>query len=169
MHQLDANKTTREEDRRQLHKNICIHTHTHIYIYIYIYIYKLSWLKNPANTYMRHMEYWTAVSTLLGLISRTYHDPHYWWSNQQSQNAEAETLPLGHRFISHISDAELTSHGDNARPLNLMCLEGTYSLQRTRSPPELRLPKVVLWIHLTLTSWAGYRIIFLYLNGGIQI
>ena len=42
--------------------------------------------------------------------------------------------------VSH-KRAELTSHGDNARPLDLMCLEGTYSLQRTRPPPGLRLPK----------------------------
>ena len=41
----------------------------------------------------------------------------------------------------------------NARSLNLMCLEGTCSLQRTRSPPGLRLPKSVLWIHKALTSW----------------
>ena len=52
-----------------------------LYIYIiYIYIIfilnvgindisKLSWLENPANTYVQHTEHWTAVSTLLGLIS----------------------------------------------------------------------------------------------------
>ena len=43
-----------------------------IYIYIYIYIYiliELPWLENPASTSMQHTEYWTAVSTLLGLIS----------------------------------------------------------------------------------------------------
>ena len=125
-------------------------------MYIYIYkIFELSWLENPANAYMWHTEHWTAVSTLLGLISSAYRDLHHWRSNQQPQNAEAETLPLGHQFISHISNAELTSHGDNVRPLNLMCLEGTYSLQRTLPPPELRLPKSVLWIHITLTSLYG--------------
>ena len=36
-----------------------------------------------------------------------------------------------------------------------MCFEGTCSLQRTRSPLGLRLPKSVLWIHITVTSWAG--------------
>ena len=68
-----------------------------------IYIYELSWLENPANTHMRNTEHWTAVLTLLGLISSAYHDFHHWRLNQQAQNAEAETLPLGHRFISHIS------------------------------------------------------------------
>ena len=48
------------------------------------------------------------------------------WSIQQPQYAEAETLPLGHRLMSDISDAELPSHGDNAQPLDLMCFEGTY-------------------------------------------
>ena len=55
----------------------------------------------------------------------------------------------------------------NARPLNQMCLEGTCSLQRTQSPLGLRLPKSVLWIHITSTSWAGNRIIIL--NKGIDI
>ena len=61
---------------------------------------------------MRHMEHWTAVSTLLGLISSAYCDLHHWRSNQQPQNAEAETLPLGHQSISHISNAKLSSHGE---------------------------------------------------------
>ena len=107
------------------------------------------------NTYMLHTEPWTAVSTLLCLISSAHRDLHKWRSKQQPKYAEAETLPLGHRFRPYISDTEYTSHGDNARPLDLMCLEGTYSLQRTRSPPGLRLPKSVLWIHITFSSWAG--------------
>ena len=95
---------------------------------------------------VKHLQvtYGTAVSTLLGLISSAYRDLHHRSSNQQPLNAEAETLPLGHRFISRVSNAELTSHGENAQPFNLMCLEGTYSLQRTRPPPGLRLPKSVL-------------------------
>ena len=32
-------------------------------------IFELSWLENPANTYMSHTEHWIAVSTLFGLIS----------------------------------------------------------------------------------------------------
>ena len=55
-----------------------------------------------------HTEHWTAVSTLLGLISSTHRDLHHWRSNQQPRYAEAETLPLGHRFMPHITDAELT-------------------------------------------------------------
>ena len=117
---------------------------------------------------MRHSEHWTAVSTLLGLISSAHHDLHHWRSNQQSPKADAETLPLGHRFISYVSDAELITHGDNARRLNLMCLEGTYSLQRTRSTPGLRLLQSVLWIHITLTSWTG-TILYLYLNRRIDV
>ena len=59
---------------------------------------------------MRHIEHWTAVSTLLGLINIAHRDLHHWRSNQQAQYAEAETLPLDHRFMPHISDVELTSH-----------------------------------------------------------
>ena len=87
-----------------------------------------------------HVTYGTAVSTILGLISSAYRDLHHWRSNQQPQNAEAETLPRGHRFVTHKSDAKLTGYSDNAQPLDLMCLEGTYSLP----PPGLRLPKSVL-------------------------
>ena len=58
------------------------------HIYIYIYILELPWQENPANTYMWHTEHWTAVSTLLGLISSAHRDLH-----QQPQYAEAETLP----------------------------------------------------------------------------
>ena len=59
----------------------------------------------------KHSEHWTAVSTILGLISSAHRDLHHWRSNQQPQYAEDETLPLGHRFMPHISDTELTSHG----------------------------------------------------------
>ena len=78
----------------------------------YIYILELPWQENPANTFMRHTEHWTAVSTLLGLISRAHRDLHHWRSNQQPQCAEAETLIQGLGFMQHISDAELTSHGE---------------------------------------------------------
>ena len=49
----------------------------YIYIYIYIYILELSWLENLANTYMQNTEHWTAVSTLLGLISSAHHNLHH--------------------------------------------------------------------------------------------
>ena len=56
--------------------------------------------------------HWTAVSTLLGLISSAHGDLHHWRTNQQPQYAEAETQPLGHRFVLHISEAELKSHSE---------------------------------------------------------
>ena len=88
-----------------------------------------------------HAGHWAAVSTLLGLISSAYRNLHQWKSNQQPQYTDAETLTVGRRFMSHISDAELNSDGDNARPLDLMCLDGTYPLQRTRPLTGLRLLK----------------------------
>ena len=57
-------------------------------------------------------EDWTAVSTFLGLINSAYRDLHQRRSNQQPQIADTETLPLGHRSISHICDAKLVSHGE---------------------------------------------------------
>ena len=38
-----------------------------------------------------------------------HRDLHHWRLNPQPQYAETETLPLGHRFMPHISEAELTS------------------------------------------------------------
>ena len=117
-----------------------------IYIYIYIYILnwgidvilELPWQENPANTFMRHTEHWTAVSTLFGLISNAHSDLHHWRSNQQPQYAKVETLPLGHWFMPHMSDAELTSHGELRDHFDLMCLEG-YVIP-TEDTPGLRLP-----------------------------
>ena len=56
-----------------------------------------------------HRAHWTAVSTLLGLISNVHRDLHHGRSNQQPQYAEAETQPLGHWFMLRISVTELTS------------------------------------------------------------
>ena len=69
-----------------------------------------------------------------------------------------KNLHLGHRSKPHLIDAKLTSHGGNARPLNLMCLEGTFfkydvTLQRTRSPLRPLLPKLALCNRINLTSY----------------
>ena len=71
-----------------------------------------------------HANHWTAVSTLLGLISSAHRDLHHWRSNQQPQYAETETLPLGHRFMPHISEAELARHGKLRHHFDLICLKG---------------------------------------------
>ena len=54
---------------------------------------KLPWQENSAHTYTWHTEHWTAVLTLLVLISSAHHDLHHWRSNQQPQCEEA-TGPL---------------------------------------------------------------------------
>ena len=74
----------------------------------------------------KHLQgsYGTAVSTVLGLISSAYRDLHHWRWNQQTQNAEAEILPLGHQSVPDVSDTKSTSHGKNARPRDL-CFENT--------------------------------------------
>ena len=53
-----------------------------------------------------HATHGTAVSTEVGLSSSARRDLHHWRSNQQPQFAEAETLPLGNRFMAHIGDAK---------------------------------------------------------------
>ena len=39
--------------------------------------------RKPGKHSVRHMEHWTAISTLLGIISSLYRDLHHWRSNQQ--------------------------------------------------------------------------------------
>ena len=68
-------------------------------------------MTRKSGKHLRHSEHWTAISTLSGLSSSAHRDLHLWKSNQQPQYSEAESQPLGHRFMPHTSDAELTSHG----------------------------------------------------------
>ena len=89
-----------------------------MFIHIYIYILELSWLENPVNTYTWHKEhrpYWvlSAVHTMISTIGD--------WTNNHSMQKPKLYL------MSHISNAELTSHGGNVQSLDLMCLEGAYS------------------------------------------
>ena len=53
-------------------------------------------------------KHWTAVSTLLGLISSVYHGVHHWRSNQIAEPK------LRQQPISHTSNAKPTSHGNCA-------------------------------------------------------
>ena len=83
-----------------------------------IKLIKLPRLENSANTYMWHTERWTAVLTLLGLISSAYRDLHHWRSNQQSQNAETEVLQLsrhirscGHALLPWLVDLASLMYG----------------------------------------------------------
>ena len=75
--------------------------YNHIYIYIYIYLnyhdkkIRQTPICDVRNTELLFRPYWV-------YISRAYCDLHHWRSNQQPQNAKAEILPLGHRFISRI-------------------------------------------------------------------
>ena len=78
-------------------------------------------------------KHWTAVSTLLGLISSVYRDLYHRRSNQRPQNAEPK---LYHWDISR--------HNTQVMPnqlvlliaqLNVSCKLHPYSLQRTPSPP----------------------------------
>ena len=57
-------------------------------------------------------KHWTAVLTLLGLLSNVYRDLLHWKSNQQPQNAEPKLL--NHQTTSHTSDPKSSSHGNCA-------------------------------------------------------
>ena len=63
--------------------------------------------ENPANTYAWHTD---TLDSCFDLINSVYRHPHHWRSNQQSQFVVPK-LQLSHQFISHTSDAKLTSHG----------------------------------------------------------
>ena len=76
-------------------------------------------------------KHWTAVSTLLGLISSVYRNLHYRRSNQRPQIVEPklhnwETVHIAHKW------RQINS--------NVSCKPHPHSLQRTRSPPRPRPP-----------------------------
>ena len=60
-----------------------------------------------------------------------------------------ETLPLSHLSTSHISNQQIMII---ARPINrnVSCKLHPYSLQRTRSPPEPRLPRGIELVDLAI-------------------
>ena len=57
---------------------------------------ELPWLEKLASTSMQYTEHWTAVLTLLSLISCVYRDLHNWRSNQQPQKEEPK-LHIAHK------------------------------------------------------------------------
>ena len=66
--------------------------------------------------------------------------------------------------MPHISDAKLTSHGKNARPHDHMYLERTFfTIQRTRPPLGLRLPKSVLFIRIDYNLMGRNIYIYIYI------
>ena len=82
-------------------------------------------------------EHWTAVSTLLGLISSVYSNLHHWRSNQRPQ------IPVP-KLYNWATSSYRTQATPNqlmmviARPnnLNVSCKLHPYSFQRTQSPPQ---------------------------------
>ena len=82
-----------------------------------------------------------------------YHDLPHWGSNQWPQNAEPK---LYNRAIC-LRRTQVTPNKlfmVFTRPINLKvsCKLHPYSLQRTRSPPGLRLPRKI-GIAITMTNW----------------
>ena len=94
-------------------------------------------------------EHWTAVSTLLGIISSVYRNLHHWRSNQQLQIA----VPKFYNWATGSYHTQVTPNQlvmVTARPnnLNVSWKLHLYSFQRTWSPPGLRLPKKLKNTHL---------------------
>ena len=116
---------------------------------------ELPWPENPANTYAR--KHWTAVSTLLGLISCVYRDLHHLRSNQRSQVAEPKLYNWANNpYRTKVTPNQLVMA--IVRPINLYvsCKLDPYSLLRTRSPPGPRLPKRIRNTHPQSSVPLGY-------------
>ena len=75
-----------------------------LYIYIYIYIF-VNWITVTRKSSEHLRKHWTAVSTLLGLISSVYCDLHHCSSNQQPQIAEPKLYNWAN--ISYTTDVKL--------------------------------------------------------------
>ena len=120
------------------------HTHVHFSFHVEELYCEWNYHDKKIRRTLAHkiQEHWTAVSTLLGLISSVYCDLLHWKSNQRQQNAE---LKLYHWAIN----PHRTQVTPNylviviARPINLnvSCKLHPYSLQRTRSSPGPRHPR----------------------------
>ena len=81
-------------------------------------------------------KHFTAVSTLLGLISSVYHNLQHWRSNLQTQSQNSTTEPSVH--ITHKWCQINLTWPIN---LNVSCKLHPYSLQKTWSPPGPCIPK----------------------------
>ena len=103
---------------------------------------ELPWPENTVITYAWHTE---TLDSCFGRI-RSYQQciPSSPPLEIEPANTDcrAETLQMSQQPISHTSNVKLTSHGKCAANLNVSC-----KLQRTRSPPEPRLPKRIRNTH----------------------
>ena len=87
-------------------------------------------------------KHWTAVSTLLGLISSVYRDLLYWRSNQWPQNAEPKLYHwASNSHCTQVMSNQLVIVIAQPISLNVSCKLHLYSLQRTQSPPKPHLPR----------------------------
>ena len=88
-------------------------------------------------------EHWTAVSTLLGLISSVYRNLHHWRLNQRPQIAVPKLYNwTTSSYCTQVTPNQLVMVIARPNNLNVSCKLHPYSLQRTWSPPPgPRLPK----------------------------
>ena len=88
-------------------------------------------------------KYWTAVSTLLCLISSVYHDLPHWRLNQRQQNVELKDYHWAtNSYCTQVMPNQQVMV--IVRPINLNVSHKLYpySLQRTRSSPGPSTSKV---------------------------
>ena len=96
-------------------------------------------------------EHWTVVSTLLSLISRVYRNLHHCRSNQRPHIAVPKLYNWAiSSYRTQVTPNQLVLVIARPYNLNVSCKLHPYSFQRTRSPPEPRLPKKLRNTHLTL-------------------
>ena len=97
----------------------------------------VNWITTTRKSTEHRREHWTAVSTLLCLISSVYRNFYYWRSNQRPQIA----VPKLYNWANSSYHAQVTPNQLVmliARPnnLNVSCKLHPYSFQRTRSTPR---------------------------------
>ena len=93
-------------------------------------------------------KHWTAVLTLLGLISSVYHDLHHWRSNQWPQIEELKLYNWANSpYRTQVMPNQLVIIIAQLINLNVSYKLHLYSLQRTWSPPGPRLPKRIRNMH----------------------
>ena len=82
-------------------------------------------------------EHWTAVSTLLGLISSVYRNLHHWRSNQQPQIAVPKLYNWAtSSYRTQVMPNKLVMVIARPNNQNVSCKLHPYSSQMTRSPHQ---------------------------------
>ena len=106
-------------------------------------------------------EHWTAVLTLLGLISSVYRNLHHWRSNQRPQIVVPKLYNWAtSSYRTQVTPNQLVMVIAQPNNLNVSCKLYPYSFQRTQSPPRITSSQEALLV-CDMNWWLSSRVLAL--------